>query len=99
MASARAPVVRLIQSDPKVDRRYLVRISAFASDDKIRDRTMTSLRSRNALSASLDVVFRIVLNFHQPNCCWGSGNVDRIERSFSGRRRGLQSTVSKFGIS
>src|SRR5882757_10719156 len=95
MASARAPVVKVIQSDPKVDSRYFDRISACANDDQIVDRTTTSRRSRSALSASIDDAIRIVPIFASPNVFLGGGRdpVERSSESFIGRRRHLQSTV------
>jgi hypothetical protein len=64
----------VIQSDPKVDRRYFDRISALASDDQMVDRTTTSRRSRNALSASADDAIKIALIAHDPRRFVGGWN-------------------------
>src|SRR3954454_16453321 len=61
MPSTMAPVVSVIQSDPKVDSRYLDRISAYASDNHIVDRTITSRRSPTALSVWIDDAIQITL--------------------------------------
>src|SRR6185437_15107660 len=83
MASAIAPVVNVIQSDPKVDRRYFDRISAFASDDQIVDRTTTSRRSRNALSEPIDVAIRLILISPTPTAYWEPISVEKSIKSLA----------------
>src|SRR5216683_6646746 len=95
MASTMAPVVIVIQSDPRVDKRYFDRISAEASDDHVIERTKTSRRSRTALSVSIvDFINMVELG----PWCYAFPTLRKhlthsyCKQSYSGRWPDLQST-------